>query len=133
MALVLDASICAAWALAEKLDPRAEKAEDQLKHDVGLAPRILWYEIRNVLVTNERRGRLSAEESTAFLRVLSAYPIRIDPFDDESSIFALARKHRLSFYDAAYLETARRNRAPLATLDTALESAAFSEGIELLV
>lgn len=132
MPLVLDASVCAAWALADEFDPRAEMAEDRLKRDTGLAPRIWWYELRNLLVINERRGRITVKESRAFLRVLSAYPIQIDPFDDESAIFDLARKHRLSFYDAAYLATAKRNSAPLATLDKLLGAAALSEGIALL-
>ena len=39
-----------------------------------------------------------------------------------------SRKHDLSGYDAAYLETAIRHRAKLATLDKKLARAAANEG-----
>ena len=43
----------------------------------------------------------------------------------------LARKQKLTVYDAAYLELAQRERLPLATLDRALEKAAIAEGVAL--
>jgi predicted nucleic acid-binding protein len=46
-------------------------------------------------------------------------------------LMALARKHRLTVYDAAYLELAKREALPLATLDRALERAAAAEGVAL--
>ena len=44
----------------------------------------------------------------------------------------LAIFHRLSVYDAVYLELALRLSLPLATLDRALRSAARREGIEII-
>lgn len=44
----------------------------------------------------------------------------------------LAQRHRLTFYDAAYLELAQRERIELATLDAALIRAAASEGVALV-
>ncbi len=46
--------------------------------------------------------------------------------------FALAEKHGLSFYDAIYLELAKRHGAALATLDNALAGAAADEGLHLV-
>ena len=43
----------------------------------------------------------------------------------------LARRHSLTFYDAAYLELAKREGLPLATLDRDLEKAAIAEGVAL--
>jgi predicted nucleic acid-binding protein len=40
--------------------------------------------------------------------------------------------HRLTFYDAAYLELALRLSAPLATLDRALARAARAAAVPLL-
>ena len=48
------------------------------------------------------------------------------------TVLRLARTHRLSVYDAAYLELAQREGLPLATLDSALGRAAISEGVELV-
>jgi len=45
---------------------------------------------------------------------------------------ALARRHRLTVYDAAYLELAQREGVPLATLDGALAAAARAEGVPVL-
>ena len=43
----------------------------------------------------------------------------------------LARERKLTVYDAAYLELARHERLPLATLDRGLEKAAIAEGVAL--
>jgi len=132
MAFVLDASISAAWALADESSPLAELAQSRLNDEIAMAPSLLWYEIRNLLVVNERRKRLTVEDSTQFLRLLSSYPIQIDPVEDEQATFRFARRYRLSFYDAAYLAVAHRNRIPLATLDKDLRAAAIEAGVPLL-
>lgn len=46
-----------------------------------------------------------------------------------STAFSLAQMHGLSFYDAVYLELAKRQNAALASLDAALVRAAESEGL----
>jgi predicted nucleic acid-binding protein len=46
-----------------------------------------------------------------------------------SEVLSVARAHRLSAYDAAYLELALRRRLPLATLDNQLKAAAATAGI----
>jgi predicted nucleic acid-binding protein len=43
----------------------------------------------------------------------------------------MARRHRITVYDAAYLELAARLMLPLATLDRELQRAAAAEGIPL--
>jgi predicted nucleic acid-binding protein len=45
---------------------------------------------------------------------------------------ATARAFHLSAYDAVYLDLARRNRLPLATLDERLRLAAGQAGVELV-
>jgi predicted nucleic acid-binding protein len=132
MPFVLDASISAAWALADESSPFAELVENRLAADSAIVPHIWWYEVRNILVVNERRGRITADESAAFLRILSAYPIRIEPDGEEADAFRIARLCRLSFYDAAYLALAVRERLPLATLDRNLQDAAAVEKVEIL-
>jgi predicted nucleic acid-binding protein len=131
MPFVLDASISAAWALAGESSPFAESAENRLATDSAIVPYIWWYEVRNLLVVNERRGRITVDESAAFLRILSAYPIRIEPDAEAEDVFRIARRCRLSFYDAAYLALAVREQLPLATLDKNLQAAATTENVEL--
>jgi predicted nucleic acid-binding protein len=56
----------------------------------------------------------------------------VDHVPDEAAVLRLARAHRLSVYDAAYLELAQREGVPLATLDAGLRTAAAAEGVALL-
>jgi predicted nucleic acid-binding protein len=63
---------------------------------------------------------------------LSLLATTIDPLPDDEFLIALARKHRLTAYDASYLELAMRRRLPLATLDAALIAAAGAEGVPLV-
>jgi predicted nucleic acid-binding protein len=44
----------------------------------------------------------------------------------------LAERHRLTLYDAAYLELAKRRSLPLATLDIDLRAAASAEKVSTL-
>jgi predicted nucleic acid-binding protein len=132
MAFVLDSSVTAVWALGNEDSTIAEAAALRLKREAAVVPSVWWYEIRNLLVVNERRRRLTASDSALFLSLISAYPIRIEPAEDEQTIFQFARQYGLSFYDAAYLAVAHRHRAPLATLDKALQAAALAAGIVLI-
>jgi len=132
MAFVLDASIAAAWELSDEASERAETAHELLKSENALVPRIWWYEIRNLLVVNERRKLITAANTAQFLALLAAYPIQVETLDDEEAIFRAARQYRLSFYDAAYFAVAQRHHLPLATLDRDLEAAALSAGIPLV-
>ena len=84
------------------------------------------------MLSAERRGRISLEESGERLEALDGLPIQTDEEPNFHSAFDLARKHGLSFYDALYLELAKRLGAELATLDRALGRAAVSEGVPLL-
>jgi predicted nucleic acid-binding protein len=132
MAFVLDASISAVWALADESSAVADRAAELLKTEFALVPPLWWYEVRNLLVVNERRLRMTVDDSTLFLELLSSYPIRTDMIEDEELTLRLARDYGLSFYDAAYLAVAKRNRIAIATFDKAVRSAAVREGIPLL-
>ena len=130
--LVVDASIALAWLFDDEDQPRADRALDRLKEDGAEVPQLWHLEIRNSLLTAERRGRISLDEIHERLDALSGLPIQTDEDPDLRSVFDLARRHGLSFYDALYLELAKRQRAELATLDRALGRAAASEGVPLL-
>lgn len=132
MPFVVDASIALAWAFADEDDPIASAALDRIRTDEALVPSIWWFEIRNTLVINERRGRLTEADTAAFLRTLARLAVTVDRQPGEAEVLALARRHRLSVYDAAYLELAQRETLPLATLDRALINAAQAERVSLV-
>lgn len=132
MGFVLDASVTACWAFQDEDHPHARAAFHRIRAEEAVVPSLWWFEVRNILVVNERRQRIAESGTSAFLTHLSRLRIRVDRNPDESTILRLARSHRLSVYDAAYLELARREKLPLATLDAGLQRAAAAEGVAML-
>lgn len=132
MAFVVDASVVGCWCFPDEASVAADAVFERLIADEAIVPAIWWFEVRNLLVINERRGRIDAAATARFTADLARLPIRIDRAPDSETVLALARAHRLTAYDAAYLELARRLDAPLATLDRALAGAARAAGMPLL-
>jgi len=112
--------------------PLADQAFSALESGSAIVPSIWWYEIRNILVLNERRGRISADDVARFLDELEHLNIEVASPGDSALVLDLARRDGLSVYDAAYLSLALRKQLPLTTLDKALERAAIAEGVALL-
>ena len=129
---VLDASVAGAWLLEDEDDPVANAAISRLATEFALVPQLWHLEVRNTLVVAERRGRVGAMELEDGLRRVGELPIRTDTEPDLEVALALARRRRLTIYDALYLELALRADAPLATVDRALASAAVAEGRRLV-
>lgn len=132
MTFVLDASITACWCYHDEEDARADLAYDLLETDNAIVPAHWWFELRNVLLMGERRRRISAQHNATFLRRLALLPIELAETPSEMRVFDLARKHGLTFYDAAYLELAVSRSLMLATLDRSLAEAAKQEGLRLV-
>ena len=132
MPFVLDASVAACWAFADENHPVAAVVLERMRTDIAIAPSIWWFEVRNVMIVNERRGRLTEIDSHGFLRALAQLGVRIDPAPDEGMVLALARTQRLSVYDASYLALALREGVALATLDQGLGAAARAVGVGLV-
>jgi predicted nucleic acid-binding protein len=108
--LVLDASVAiGALLLPDEANAEADAILEQLETDEAMAPAQWWFEIRNALVMAERRGHMTWAQVGEFLTRLENLQVSIAPLPDETEVFALARRHRLTFYDAAYLELAIRN------------------------
>lgn len=132
MPFVLDASVAACWFFPDETHPVASRSWLLIHEDVAVVPAHWWFEVRNTMLVAERRER-STEQRTRFsLDRLSRMTIHHAPIPSDAGILALARKHRLTFYDAAYLELAQREELPLATLDESLATAARREGIALV-
>ena len=128
---VLGSSVTLAWVLRDGPSAPVDAALEQVAEVGGVAPALWWVEVRNVLVTAERRGRLTQEDSAAALQAIDALGIQLDQAPDSASLLLLARTHGLTVYDAMYLELCIRQQRPLATLDRKLGAAAQAEGIAL--
>jgi predicted nucleic acid-binding protein len=133
---VLDASVALAWFVDRSIDPYAVDIRERLRGgDRALVPALWRVEVVNGFVMAERRGILiSAEIATAVAKLEALQGQSIDSAEGGFSLSRLlgtARKFRLTAYDAEYLETARNEELPLATLDRKLKAAAVQAGIEL--
>lgn len=132
MPFVIDASVTASWLLPDETDARADQAYALLDTDSAVAPGLWWFELRNIFIVNERRGRIDQAKTQRALELLASLPIRLDHDAEEAALLALARRHRLTVYDAAYLELAQRQGLSLATLDDELARAARAEKVVLI-
>ncbi|MCA0305122.1 MAG: type II toxin-antitoxin system VapC family toxin [Proteobacteria bacterium] len=132
MSFVLDASVTAAWCFADGRYPVADAAFERLAHERAVVPALWWVEIRNVLIMGERRRRIDAAATAQFLSDLERMPIEAQGGPASEIVLALARRHKLTAYDAIYLELAGRLCVPLATLDARLAGAAEADDIPLV-
>ena len=78
MPFVLDASSSACWAFEDEDHPDATLALERIRSDEARVPSRWWFEVRNTLIVNERRGRLTDGDTAAFLRGLSRLGITVD-------------------------------------------------------
>ena len=131
--IIVDASATAAWIFDDENSPYADAVFDLVKTNGALVPQFWHIEMRNVLLSGERRNRIAARQADGHLANLLVLPLRTDDGLDLAAAFILARAYGLSFYAAIYLELARRHNAMLATLDGRLTKAANAEGLFLVV
>lgn len=132
MGLVVDVSSIVSLAFGDEDATYSAAVVDEIVSlREALAPAIFWFEIRNVLVVSERRGRLTAAEADTFLATLGDLPIETAPLPEQLGVLGLARQSELRVYDAAYLDLALRSGRLLASLDRKLLSAAAEVGVEI--
>ena len=134
MAFVLDCSVTMAWLFPDEATEATERLRESLIETRAFVPSLWPVEVGNVLLTATRRGRIRADEWPQIRAYLQALPIEIDPVSTSrtwGTSLELANAHRLSLYDAMYLELAVRLRMPLVTLDRALRSAGQTVGLDV--
>ncbi|ULJ74428.1 type II toxin-antitoxin system VapC family toxin [Rhizobium gallicum] len=132
MAFVLDASIAASWFLPDEQSEAAEPLITALGAAPGLVPSLFWFEVRNLFIMAERRGRLQPGTALAMTLSLHGLPLRDSGIGNDVSVIDLALKHGLSGYDASYVALAKASEIPLATADRKMAAAARSEGIHIV-
>jgi predicted nucleic acid-binding protein len=136
MPFVVDASVVLGWYFEDEVSEYADRVFEQLTEDSrALVPSIWPLEVANGLLVAERRGRLSSAKVARTAELTSQLPVSIHDVGPELAfgpVLDLARAHRMTAYDAAYLELAMREGLPLATQDEALRAAAQRVGVPLL-
>lgn len=135
MSFVLDNSVTMRWFFGDG-KPRelayAGKVLDAMHTATARVPVTWGLEVANVVAKAEERALVTEARSGAFLEMLEGIDIEVDSATAAhalSDTLQLARRYRLSAYDASYLELALRLGIPLATLDEDLQKAAKKAGV----
>ena len=137
MRFVLDASVALLW-LVPGTNPAgvdyAEATLVALKDAQALVPSLWALEVANVVAKLETKTIVTEADSQRYVALLGQLHIVTDPATATHALgdtLNLARRYRLSAYDAAYLELALRTGLPLATLDAGLAKAAATAGVQI--
>jgi len=136
MNYVFDSSFVAALIIPDERNPRVDGMYAKiLNEDERHTPHMLWYEITNIFMNLIRRNRYIYDEVIQFFSLVAAFDLTTD-FETGTAysekILRLCNDYKLSAYDAAYLELARRKSAALCTLDENLIKAAKKYGVVTL-
>jgi len=132
---VVDASITLSWCFADETSPYSRSVLAALETTHAVVPALWPFEVANGLARAERRKRITQEGIAAFLEALRRLPIQVERREALwlwQAVLPLAREHRLTAYDAAYLDLAKRERLSLATLDHELQEAGSTLGISVV-
>lgn len=133
--MVLDASVTMAWFLRDEYSTEADSLRRRVIADGASAPAHWRLEVANALLMAARRGRYDLASLAQDLADLAGAPIRLDHstwIEAWGETLSLAQRHKLTAYDAAYLELARRSGLPLATFDGDLAKAARKAGVKVV-
>ncbi len=133
--LVLDASLALQWFLEDEAGRQYGLGVlASLSSKRAMVPILWFYEVGNGLLMAYRRKRITLDQIDGFVTRLKALPIEAAHQlpTELLELPALAQKHSLTNYDAAYLALAIRSRLPLATTDADLRRAAAAAGVEIV-
>jgi predicted nucleic acid-binding protein len=134
--VVLDSSATLAWIYGDETTEAIRLLYERVADEGALVPMLWRLEVANALTLAVRRGRIDVDFRDAALRDLAVLDIISDRQTDAQAwagTLHLADAHRLTLYDAAYLELALRHSLPLASLDRDLCTAANRAGVALLL
>ena len=131
---VLDNTVTMAWCFNDEATPFTETLMNRLSSltDSAIVPALWLYEVVNVTGLAVRKGRITEDKARAFLDSLADLPIEVEGATRArlfTSVLALVGQHKLTAYDASYLELAIRHDLPIAALDNALTKAAREAGV----
>ncbi len=86
-------------------------------------------------IRRKPKARITGAQRAQFLGMLSAATVHLDSKTASqawSTTLEIADQHKLSTYDAAYLELALRMGVELATLDKDLRKAGVAMGVKII-
>jgi len=131
--VAVDPSFALNWVIEKERNPVSEQLRAEIEAEVfwPITIPLFWYELRSVLIVNERRGKIGQGRTPYLLQDMRLMGIEERRSPSDSAVIRLAYRHGLTGYDASYLALAIEERAILATNDKLLAQTALLEGLEL--
>ena len=133
---VLDASVALSWFFDDEFSSYSASIAEIMPRSQAVVPIVWPLEMANGFLTAFRRGRLPETKAPALIGALDRLRVDIDrgiaPEFLTQATLTVGLAHRLSAYDASYLELAMRRGLPIATQDERLQRAAGAAGIQIL-
>ncbi len=139
MSFVLDNSVSMRWLFRDGKPQDIDYADgvlEGMKDISAIVPAIWGLEAANVIARAGANNLVTQLHIQAFLKLVGSINIEADTDTFAYALtdtLQLARRYRLTAYDASYLELALRLGLPLATLDENLQKAADEAGVEKFV
>ena len=133
---VLDASVALSWFFDDEFSSYSDSIAEIMPRSQVVVPIVWPLEMANGFLTAFRRGRLPETKAPALIGTINRLRVTIDqgiaPEFLAQATLTVGLAHRVSAYDASYLELAMRRGLPLATQDERLIRAADAAGIDIL-
>jgi len=129
--VVVDCSVALALVLPDEDSPYADGVLAYLSREnqMPVVPALFRWEFINALMMAQRRKRITDAQFQECSDRWLMSELQEDAMANEKTAITLAGQHRLTIYDALYLELAIRRKLKLATLDAVLAKAAGEEGV----
>jgi len=133
MAFVADNSVIVAWFVKSQANPYTWSILERAAAGEAIHVPLLWrQEFVNTMAVLERRRRLKAADAAQAFAELADMNLATDrELVELEALAGLARRFKLSAYDATYLELAMRLRLPFACRDGPLKAALPKAGVAL--
>ena len=137
-AVVLDASVAAAWLLPDEASEASRRVYVRMRRGslVLHAPELWLWECGNIIASGVKRRRFAPDDALLTWSVLDAIRVRVEVANPAPAqiraALVLALDHGLSLYDAAYLWLAKSLSLPLLTADRPLGRAASAAGVAVV-
>jgi predicted nucleic acid-binding protein len=131
---IIDASVMGPLLVPDEQHDRSSDVQTLLACGDAIAPQHWPLEVANLCRTAIKRGRLEAEVAAARLEDVRRMAVAIDGETIArlwTETMAVALRHDLTPYDAAYVELATRIGLPLFSYDRKLCLAATAAGVGL--
>ncbi len=132
---VVDNSVILSWVFKDENTKKSQELLNKLLKQNAYVPSLWPYELSNALFIAEKNGRIKEADSVSFISSLKDLSLFVEnnSYDNiTKDILAISREHKITVYDASYIELALRKNLDMASFDKKLNAVCRKIGIKIL-